>query len=183
MFEILVRCVDVGSTCPVCEAVPDPMGDHHITCKGNGGLIRWHDSLRNVIFVAAQSAALAPRKEVPTLIADSSSCPADVSLPCWKHGRPAAIDVTVISTVQQLTVGRVAVLQGHALTVGGDRKHNTHDNACHEAVITFIKLVAEYSLKGGAKKELTPSESLENTRPFVSVSHLPMPSHISSNVC
>ena len=37
-------------------------------------------------------------------------------------------------------------------------------------------------LEGGVKKELTPSESLENTRPFVSVSHLPMPSHILSRV-
>ena len=81
MFEILVWCADVGSTCPVCEAVPNPMGDHHITCKGNGGLIQWHDSLSSVIFVAAQSAAFAPRKEVPTLIADSSSRPANVHLP------------------------------------------------------------------------------------------------------
>ena len=38
-------------------------------------------------------------------------------------------------------------------------------------------------LEGGAKKELTPSESLENTRPFVTVSHLPMPSYISSSIC
>ena len=68
-----------------------------------------------VIFAAAQSAALAPRKEVLTLIADSRSRPADVYLPCWKHGRPAAIDVTVISPVQQLTVGRAAVFLGHAL--------------------------------------------------------------------
>ena len=36
-------------------------------------------------------------------------------------------------------------------------------------------------LEGGAKKEPTPSESSENTRLFVLVSHLPMPSHIFSS--
>ena len=55
--------LEVGSTCPVCVAVSDPMGDHHITCKENGDLIRWNDSLHDAIFAAAQSAALAPRKD------------------------------------------------------------------------------------------------------------------------
>ena len=83
------------------------------------------------------SATLAPRKEVLTFIADSSSRQVDVYLPC---GGPAAIDVTVISPVQQqLTVGR----EVHASTVGEDRKCHIHDNACHEAGITFIPLVAE----------------------------------------
>ena len=83
------------------------------------------------------SATLAPRKEVLTFIAGSSSHQADVYLPC---GGPAAIDVTVISPVQQqLTVGR----EVHASTVGEDRKCHIHDNACHEAGITFIPLVAE----------------------------------------
>ena len=95
-------------------------------------------SLCDVVFLFFfLSATLAPRKEVLTFIAGSSSHQADVYLPC---GGTAAIDVTVISPVQQqLTVGR----EVHASTVGGDRKCHIHDNACHEAGITFIPLVAE----------------------------------------
>ena len=37
-------------------------------CGGNGNRVARHDALRNVMFTAAQSAALGPRKETPTLI-------------------------------------------------------------------------------------------------------------------
>ena len=40
----------------------DPMGDHNVGCGCNGDRIHKHDSLRDVFFSAAQSAA---RKEVP----------------------------------------------------------------------------------------------------------------------
>ena len=63
-----------------------------------------HNAIRDVLFSAAQSAALAPRKEVPLLIPGLSSRPANVFLPIWKQGRPAALDVTVISPLQQQTI-------------------------------------------------------------------------------
>ena len=65
---------------------------------------------------AAQSASLSPRREVPSLVPGSSSCPADVFLPCWTHGRPATLDVSVISPLQQLTLQEAASSQGHALS-------------------------------------------------------------------
>ena len=55
----------------------------------HGGRIHRHDSLRDALFAAAQSAALAPQKEVPALIPGSASRPADVFLPNWNRGRPA----------------------------------------------------------------------------------------------
>ena len=41
----------------------------------------------DVLFFAAQSAAVAPRKEVPSLIHSSSDRPADVYLPNWLRGQ------------------------------------------------------------------------------------------------
>ena len=102
----------VSSTapCSVCASpVEDGYGDHQVGCRGNRDLIRRHDSLRDVIFAAAQAAALAPRKEVPALIPGSCARPADVFLPQWDGGRPAALDVTVISSLQALTVADAAV--------------------------------------------------------------------------
>ena len=99
----------------------------------------------NAIFSAAQSAALAPRKEVPSLIPNTQCRPADIYLPNWKRGqgRPAALDVTVISTLQSLTLNQSSSVQGHALMVGEERKRAKHAEACHAVGVSFIPLVAE----------------------------------------
>ena len=49
-----------------------------------------------IVFAAAQSAALAPSREASGLIPGSLSHPADVFLPSWSCGRPAALDIHVI---------------------------------------------------------------------------------------
>ena len=79
-----------GARCPVCHVVAGPFGDHHVGCGGNADRIARHNALRDAIFSAAQSAALAPRREVSSLIPSSQNRPADVYLPSWKGGRPAA---------------------------------------------------------------------------------------------
>lgn len=83
-----------GSQCPICLAVSDPFGDHHVASGGNGDKIYHHNNNCDAVFSAVQSAALAPRKEVPSLIPDSHSHPADVYiyLPNWRRGQPAALD-------------------------------------------------------------------------------------------
>ena len=70
-----LRLMDHATPCPCCSSgkPADPMGDHHVGCGRNGSRIHRHDSLRDVVFAAAQSAALAPRKEVPALIPGSAS--------------------------------------------------------------------------------------------------------------
>ena len=109
-------------SCPECHNTADPFGDHQVGCGGNGDRITRHNAIRDVVFNAAQSAALAPSKEMPNLIPDSLSRPADVFLPTWSRGRPAALDVHVISPLQQQTMGEAASTPGHALQVGVQRK-------------------------------------------------------------
>ena len=99
-------------------------------CGGNRDRICRHDSIRDALFSAAQAAALGPRKEAPALIPSSSSRPADVFLPNWKRGQPAALDVTVTSPLQQVTVAGAASTPGHALWVREERKQTTHADAC-----------------------------------------------------
>ena len=59
------------------------------------------------------------------------------------RGKPAALDVHVISTLQQLTLKEAATTQGHSLTVGEERKRVAHSEACHSAGVTFIPMVVE----------------------------------------
>ena len=85
--------------CPFCSRPADVLGDHALACGGNTERISRHNALRDVVFSAAQAAALSPRREVPFLVPDSLSRPADVFLPSWHQGRPAALDTTVISSL------------------------------------------------------------------------------------
>ena len=121
----------------------DIYGDHQIGCGGNGDRIHRHDSIRDALFSAAQTAALAPWKEASALIPGSSSRPADVYLPVWSRGKPAARDVTVISPMQQLTMSGASVTAGHALSVAENRKLVAHASTCRSIGISFIPLAVE----------------------------------------
>ena len=111
-----------NSKCSICHVAADPFGDHHVGCGGNGDRIFRHDSIRDAIFSAAQTAALAPRIEFPSLIPGCHNRPADVFLPHWDRGLPTALDVSVISTLQQRTV---------------------HAASCREVGVSFIPLAVE----------------------------------------
>ena len=102
---------------PVCHLPADHFGDHQVDCRGNSDRIHCHNIVWDVLFLAAQSTALAPREEAPALIPGYQSRPADVLLPILSHGHPAALDITVISPLLQATVQSASSTQGHALLV------------------------------------------------------------------
>ena len=119
------------------------MGDRQVGCGGNNDRIHRQDALRDALFAASQSAALAPRKEVPSLIPGSCSRPADIFLPNWCDGHPAALDVTVISSMQPLTEAGAASEPGFALKVAEARKLASHNAECRNIGILFLSVVAE----------------------------------------
>ena len=67
--------------CPECGLQADMMGDHQVGC---GDRISRHNNIRDVLFSAAQSAALGPRKEAPGIVSNSSARPADILLPTYQ---------------------------------------------------------------------------------------------------
>lgn len=83
LYWLSILLTDSSLFCSVCDKESDSMGDHAVGCGGNGDRIFRHDAIR--------------RREVPSIIPYSSSRPADIYLPFWSGGRPAAMDVTVIS--------------------------------------------------------------------------------------
>ena len=69
--------------------------------------------------------------EVPTLIPGSSHDLLTLTfILCWKRGSPAAMDVTVISPLQQSTINEAAANKSHALQVAEARR-----NAFHQATL------------------------------------------------
>ena len=79
---------------------------------------------------------------MPSLIPGSHGRPANIYPPHWNRGQPAALDVTVISTMQ-LTVRGATDTQGHALMVGDERKPMAHEEGCSSVGVSFIPVVAE----------------------------------------
>ena len=66
-----------------------------------------------------------------------------VYLPSWDRGRPAALDVSVISTLQRLTLSRAANVTGYALSVAEDRKRASHEASCRDVGVSFVPLIFE----------------------------------------
>ena len=94
-YWLCLKIVEDDTLCLVCGGTFDVNGDHYVTRRGNGDLIRKHDALCDILYTANHSAALASKKEMPSLIPGSLSHPADTFLPCWSRGKPAAFDVSV----------------------------------------------------------------------------------------
>ena len=147
--------------CPECRSAADPFGDHQVGCGGNGDRIARHNAIRDVLFLAARSAALAPTREAPSVVPDSQSRPADIQvlLPTWRRGRPAALDVTIISPLQQETLHAAASTPGHALQVGVQRKLTAHLLACRSTGVEFIPIVSE-TLGGLAEDTIATIRSI-----------------------
>ena len=93
------------------------------------------------------------------MVPDSHSRPADVLLPTWSRGRPAALDVHIISPLQQHTLHEAASTPGHAPQVGVQRKLASHLSACRSAGVDFIPVVAE-TLGGLAEDTISTIRSL-----------------------
>ena len=142
LYWLGIRLFSEGPCSRCCRHI-DPYGDHHLSCLGQSDKITRHNALRDVIFSAARLAALSPKLEAPFLLSGSHSRPADIFLPSWNRGSPAALDVTVISPMQQLTLPQSAITQGHALKVASERKTATHGPRCQQAGIQFIPLPVE----------------------------------------
>ena len=138
-----LRMVEEGTRCPVCQVVADPFGDYQVGCGKNGDRIDRHNSLRDALYSAAQFAALAPRRDVPSLIPRSRSRPADIYLPnCMEEG-PASSLRCYDYFNHAANHHRGTTTQGHALSVGEERKMVAHDEACQSVGVSFNPRVVE----------------------------------------
>ena len=112
--------------CPCCDEVIDRHGDHCLTCTCGGDRTKRHNLIRNEVFYFCSSSGLNPELERPGLLQprplagsryeDGSNRdpnnrrrPADIYLPRWRRGTPAALDFAVTSGLRKDMVNRSAV--------------------------------------------------------------------------
>ena len=85
-------------------------------CRDDNGLKSGrHDRIRDNIFKEAQHASLNPTKEMPGLVPNSLSRPADMYIANWVDGRKMAFDVSVVSPTQDAILHRAAEFPAAAI--------------------------------------------------------------------
>jgi hypothetical protein len=129
--------------CSGCQKELDIWGDHGLECKFGGGLIRRHDDLRDITFAACSQSHFNPKKEVNHLLPESSARPGDIFIPVWNRGRPAALDITVSSTMQTNLLKHASMKAGYVAEQAELRKDTKSFEKAKEAGIEFIPLALE----------------------------------------
>ena len=139
--------------CPCCDSLLDRFGGHARQCMAAGDTVACHNAVRNYLGRVAQGAGFSPSLEqahlLPPRPEDNQAAnlrrPADIYIPSWKNGAPAALDTAITSPLQQGIVGQAALTSGAAAKAYEERKRaflNTAD-LCAQQGILFVPLVAE----------------------------------------
>ena len=141
--------------CPCCDAVSARYGLHARRCGGAGDWTACHHAARNLVSRFADEAGLNPSVEQAHLLpprpddpsGNNLRRPADVFVPAWTHGQPAAFDLAITSPQRQETLAQAALTVGHAATVYEihKRRHLRTEDKCRQQGILFVPLVAEAS--------------------------------------
>ena len=141
-YRLGVNVYPTAGPCPACGGHSDRLGDHAMNCGNQGERIGRHNRLRDAVHSAAAAAGLGPVLEARFLLPGGRK-PADVLIPNWRRGQDAALDVTVINSLQDATVEGEAAEAGHALKVAYNRKVQKVGEVCRREGIAFIPLAVE----------------------------------------
>ncbi|KAL5475538.1 hypothetical protein EMCRGX_G025366 [Ephydatia muelleri] len=114
---------------------PMGVGGHHaLTCKHGGDVVSRHNRLRDVLLESCRLACLGPQVEAGSGLGHEGhrTRPADILIPHWDLGKPAALDRTVTSTLNSSTLMEAGVTSGSAALAAEVHKHNANNAKCSE---------------------------------------------------
>ena len=139
----------------MCDQVLDTRGHHARICRAGGDRVLRHNRVRNENFRFCCTAGAHPELEKSGLLlpsrpsdgARSLRRPADVYLPCWTGGFPAALDFAVTAPQRQGIVSIAAVESLATATAYSQTKRDYQETekACALQGVKFIPMVCETS--------------------------------------
>eukprot|EP00731_Ephydatia_muelleri_P014506 Em0008g226a len=135
-----------GSSCSFCPShALDPLGHHALTCKSGGDSIFRHNSLGDTFWESCKLACIAGQIEAGSGldVEGSRTRPADILLPNWEFGKPAALDFTITSALNPSTLNEASVMAGFAASAAEVRKHVANDEKCSRLGWVCIPLSVE----------------------------------------
>ena len=115
-----------GSICPLCPGkVLDPLGHHALTCKSGGDVVSRHNKLRDTLAETCRRAHLSVKVEAGSNLSKdhSHTRPADILIPNWSLGKPAAFDLSVTSPLNSNILLETGIGAGQAARATEERKH------------------------------------------------------------
>jgi hypothetical protein len=113
---------------------------HCTGCPMGGGTIFRHDLVARIIFEEAESASLKPGLEIPNLIAENQTRPADVFIPNWHNGQAAALDVCIVAPARSTPNSPAKDFNAH-IDDSYIAKLNSHENDCRSVGVLFFPIV------------------------------------------
>ena len=165
-----------GQSCSQCNAALVAYGHHALCCKLGSDVVSHHNRLRDIFNDFCHSACLAPQLEMGGWSRDCTH-PADVLVPNWVLGKPAAFDLSVTSTLNAQIFQEACVTAGSAALAAQILKHRVNDERCWdlgwaciplvvetygcwgtEAIQTLSRLATRLSTKQGRPKSLVSNE-------------------------
>jgi len=144
--------------CTACGAAMDIWGDHALSCGCRGDRTLRHNALRDVTYHAALAAGLQPQREKSGLlpqrpgqdalrenVLSNGRRPADVWIPRWENGAPAAWDFAVTSGLRAGAVHEAAADPSQPVTAyeAHKRAHLGTAAQCHQQGLSFVPMVVE----------------------------------------
>jgi len=163
--------------CSLCDGVMDRFADHALVCCCGGDRTRRHNLIRNEAFHSACAAGLFPELEKADLlpqrplqgsvyedgtrpgVGDSDDRPearrpADVYIPRWRSGPPAAWDFAVTSGLRDDVLLSSVMDREAVLTNYEDFKENFKSTStqCQQSGLSFIPMIMEASGGGWGKQ-------------------------------
>ena len=154
--RLLMPIFGADGYCTACDAVMDTKGHHARMCACLGDRVARHNSARNAVYRSAAAAGccpdlersglLPPRPDDPAGNANLRR-PADVYIPTWEGGSPAAFDLAITSPQRIEVVATAARTAGAAAVQYEETKRTFLNTAeiCATQGIQFLPLVAETS--------------------------------------
>ncbi|KAL5505646.1 hypothetical protein EMCRGX_G007111 [Ephydatia muelleri] len=129
--------------CALCpEKSFDPLCHHATTCKRGGDVVYRHNRLRDIVAESCRRAHLSVHLEVGhNLTTDHSNT--DILLPHWCMGKPAALDLSVTSPLNPLTLLEAGVTAGAAAKATEERKLKANTGKCADLGWVCVPVVAE----------------------------------------
>ena len=135
-----------GTQCALCpEKSLDPLGHHATTCKCGGDVVFRHNRLRDIVAETCRRAHLSIHLEVGQNLSHdhSNTRPADILVPHCCMGKPAALDLSVTSPLNPITLPEAGVTAGAAAKATEERKLKANVAKCADLGWVCVPVVAE----------------------------------------
>ena len=71
------------------------------------------------------------QSKLKLVLSSFQSWPADILMKHWNHGRPVALDISVVSPLNPSTLAEVGATVGAVLEATERRKHQANDEKCY----------------------------------------------------